>query len=63
MSTIVTAMNTANTASSTTTMSDWARSTTRDPTMLIATIASTIAVVKTLSHPPHVASGRKSEVA
>ena len=40
MSTIVTAMNTANTTSSTTTMSDWARSTTRDPTALIATIAT-----------------------
>ena len=36
MSTIVTPMKTANTASRTTTISDWARSTTREPTRLIA---------------------------
>ena len=51
MSTRVTAMKTAKTASRTTTISDCARSTTRDPTRLIAAIAITISVVKTLSQP------------
>ncbi len=49
MSTIVTQMKTAKTASRTTTISDCARSTTREPTMLIPSIPSTIAEVKTLS--------------
>ena len=56
-------MNTAKTASSAATISDWARSTTRDPTMLIATIASTTADVNTLSHPAAASSPTKSVVA
>ena len=63
MSTMVTAMKTAKTASRTTTISDWARSTTRDPTTLIAAIATTIRDVNTLSHQPAASSPTKSEVA
>ena len=63
MSTSVTAMKTANTASRTTTISDCARSTTREPTMLIASIASTTAEVKTLSHAPAASLPMKSEEA
>ena len=44
-------------------MSDCARSTTREPTMLIAAMATTIADVKTLSHPAAASSPTKSEVA
>ena len=51
MSTIVTAMKTAKTTRSPITISDCARSTTRDPTMLIPAIATTTREVKTLSQP------------
>ena len=61
MSTIVTAMKTAKTASSTRTISDCARSTTREPTTLIASIPSTIAEVKTLSQPAAASSPMNSE--
>ncbi len=60
MSTIVTQMKTAKTTSRTTTISDCARSTTREPTTLIASIASTMAVVNTLSQPPAASSPMKS---
>ena len=63
MSTIVTAMKTAKTASSATTISDCALSTTREPTMLIAAIATTIAEVKMLSQPLPASSPTNSEVA
>ena len=63
MSASVTAMNTAKTASSTATISDWARSTSRAPTILIATIASTTAVVNRLSHAAPASSPTNSVVA
>ena len=63
MSTIVTAMKTAKTPRSTMTISDCARSTTLVPTKLTRTIASTIAVVKTLSQIAEASSPTKSEVA
>jgi hypothetical protein len=63
MSTIVTAMKTAKTARSAMTITDWARSTTLDPTMLRAAIATTITDVKTLSHAPPASSPTKSDVA
>ena len=50
MSASVTTMKTAKTASRRTTISDWARSTIFEPTMLMPAIASTISVVNTLSH-------------
>ena len=63
MSTSVTAMKTAKTPSSTITISDCARSTTFEPTRFTATIASTTAVVKTLSQPAPASSPMNSDVA
>ena len=63
MSAIVTAMKTAKTASSTITISDCARSTTREPTRLIASIPTMIAEVKTLSQPAAASSPMNSDVA
>ena len=63
MSTIVTAMKTAKTASRRTTISVCARSTTRDPTTLMAAAPTTTPEVKTLSHQPAASSPTKSEVA
>ena len=63
MSTSVTAMNTAKTPRRRKTISDWARSTTFVPTKLTKTIASTIAVVKTLSQIADASSPMNSEVA
>jgi hypothetical protein len=62
MSTSVTAMKTAKTASRTTTIRDCARSTTREPTRLTRP-PDTTAVVKTLSHQPAASSPTKSDVA
>ena len=63
MSTRVTAMKTAKTARRRTTISDWARSTIFEPTMLIPAIASTINVVNRLSQPAEASSPMKREVA
>ena len=63
MSTMVTAMKTAKTARSAITMIDWARSTSFEPTMLSAAIATTITDVKTLSQTPPASSPTKSDVA
>ena len=63
MSTRVTTMKTAKTASRTTTISDWARSTKRAPIRLIPAIATTMPEVKTLSQPAAASSPTKSEVA
>ena len=63
MSTSVTTMKTANTASSVNTISDCARETSADPTIEIAAIATTTSVVKTLSQAPPASSPTKSEVA
>ena len=63
MSTMVTAMNTAKTTRSAITISDCALSTTLDPTMLRRAIATTITVVKTLSHAPPASSPTKRDVA
>ena len=56
-------MKTAKTASKTTTISDCALSTSREPTMLRAAIATMMAEVKTLSQPLAALSPMKSEVA
>ena len=56
-------MKTAKTTSTPVTISDCARATTAAPTRLTATIASTIAVVKRLSHSGPASSPTKSEVA
>ena len=61
MSTIVTAMKTAKTASRTTTINDWARSTKRVPMRLMATIASTMTDVKTWSQPAPASSPTKRD--
>ena len=63
ISTSVATMKTANTARRTTTISDWARSTKRSPIRLIATIATMITEVKTLSQPAAASFPMKSEVA
>ena len=63
MSTSVTAMKTANTASRTITISDCARSTSFEPTMLTPAIATTTSVVKTLSQPLPASSPTNSDVA
>ena len=56
-------MKTAKTASRTTTISDWARSTMREPTRLMAAIETTIRVVNRLSQPAAASSPMKSDVA
>ena len=56
-------MKTAKTARSTITISDCARSTIFEPTMLIPAIASTISVVKRLSQPAAAPSPMKRDVA
>ena len=63
MSTSVTAMKTAKTARRRTTISDWARSTIFEPTMLMPAIASTTRVVNTLSQPAAASSPMNRDVA
>ena len=63
MSTRVTAMKTAKTARRRRTISDWARSTIFEPTMLIPAIATTINVVNRLSQPDAASAPMKREVA
>ena len=63
MSASVTTMKTAKTARRTTTISDWARSTILEPTMLMPAIASTISVVNRLSQPAAAPSPMNSDVA
>ena len=63
MSASVTTMKTAKTARRRTTISDCARSTILEPTMLMPAIARTISVVNTLSQPAAAPSPMKRDVA
>ena len=63
MSARVTAMKTAKTARRRTTISDWARSTIFEPTMLMPAMATTIRVVNRLSQPAAAFSPMNRDVA